>query len=412
VSEGVKLGASAPGLTPGSPTAQTPRWSVAGRSARIGDMMPGALGGEGMSLKKKLRVGLLFGGRSVEHAVSIVSATSILEALDRKRYDVQLVAIDLAGEWHLASADALPAESIHAPGVFLPGVPGDPTLIPVASSSADAADLDVIFPIVHGRSGEDGCLQGLLEMAEVAYVGSGVASSAIQMDKDLSKRLLAAEDLPVVPWMTLRADALADEQIPETADAVMRELGERLFVKPANSGSSLGIHLCESVEELIAGIRDAARYDTKLIVERAVDGREVEVAVIGNDEPQASLPGEIRAHARFYDYEAKYQDDATELIIPAELDDAQTEAIRRLAVQAYLALEASGLARVDFLIDNADGAPYINELNSLPGFTSGSMFPRLWEATGLSYSALLDRLIELALERHEKNAKLETQPPS
>ncbi len=366
----------------------------------------------GRDLNKKLRVGLLFGGRSVEHTVSIASATSILGALDTKRYEVELIAIDPAGNWHLAPADVSPAASVSAQEVILPGVPSGPTLLTSGEPAAKAGEnLDVIFPIVHGRSGEDGCLQGLLQMAEVAYVGSGVASSAIQMDKDLSKRLLLAAGLPVVPWITLRSEDLSDARIPEAADAAIRELGERLFVKPANSGSSLGIHLTENFDQLVAGIEDSARYDTKVIIEKAIDAREIEVAVIGNNDPQASLPGEIRANADFYDYEAKYADAATELIIPAPLTETQSEDIRRIAVRAYQTLEASGLARVDFLLDRDGGTLYINEMNSLPGFTDGSMYPRLWEATGLSYTSLLDRLIELALERHAEVSKLETQPP-
>ncbi len=371
----------------------------------------------------KLRVGLLFGGRSVEHEVSITSARSILEALDTKRYDVTLIGVDDEGRWHCGPGDRDPAQLL--PGstpievaertsteVLLPAAPGGDTLVPTDSGTAlsvTAAELDVIFPIIHGRGGEDGALQGLLELAGVAYVGSGVMSSSVQMDKDVAKRLLAAADLPVVPWRTFKGHDLSPERIPDTAARGLEELGAPLYVKPANSGSSVGIHRAEDHASLVEAIRDARRYDTKVLLEQSVDAREIEVAVLGNDSPQASLPGEIRPKSAFYDYEAKYLDDATELIVPAEISQEQSDLVRELAVRAFRTLDAAGLARVDFLLARDDGALYINELNSLPGFTSVSMYPRLWEATGLPYSELLDRLIELALERHEQNTALVTK---
>lgn len=374
----------------------------------------------------KLRVGLLFGGRSVEHEVSITSARSILEALDTKRYAVTLIGVDAEGRWHSgpgdqdpgqlledAKAASLPAQSGTASTeVLLPAAPGGSTLVPAESGGALATpDLDVIFPIIHGRGGEDGALQGLLELAGVAYVGSGVMSSSVQMDKDVAKRLLAAADLPVVPWLTFKGHDLSPERIPDTAARALEELGAPLYVKPANSGSSVGIHRADDLASLGDAIRDARRYDTKVLIERSVDGREIEVAVLGNDSPQASLPGEIRPHSAFYDYEAKYLDDSTELIVPAEIDQAQSDRVRELAIRAFRCLDGAGLARVDFLLGRGEdeGALYINELNSLPGFTSVSMYPRLWEATGLPYSELLDRLIELALERHEQNRALVTK---
>jgi D-alanine-D-alanine ligase len=368
----------------------------------------------------KLRVGLLFGGRSVEHAVSIVSATSILNALDSKRYEITLLGVGPDGRWHLAPSNVEPAVLLGegspaltgtaSSEVVLPPKPGGETLVPSdASQVALGASLDVIFPIIHGRGGEDGSLQGLLEMAGVAYVGSGVLGSSLQMDKDAAKRLLKAAGLPVVPWLAFRGNDLLPERMADTARRGMDELGLPLYVKPANSGSSVGIRCAETFDELVQAIEDARRYDTKVILEQAVDAREVEVAVIGNDSPQASLPGEIRPKSAFYDYAAKYLDNSTELIIPAELSQEQSDEIRELAVRAFRALEASGLARVDFLIRRDDGALFINELNSLPGFTEVSMFPRLWEATGLSYTELLDRLIELALERHAQTSALETR---
>jgi D-alanine-D-alanine ligase len=367
---------------------------------------------------EKLRVGLLFGGRSVEHDVSIVSARSILAALDQSRYEVSLLAIDPDGQWHVANPDTALEAVEEAEGVFLPPAPGQTTLVAAtgksefaASALGNAARLDVIFPIVHGRGGEDGALQGLLELAEVPYVGSGVLSSAVQMDKDVAKRLLLAAGLPVTPWITFSGFELEHNGLPAAAERAESEIGFPVYVKPANSGSSIGISRADSIPELVAGLADARGYDRKVIVEAAIDAREIEVAVLGNDEPEASIPGEIRAAQSFYDYSAKYLDETTELIIPAELDAHQVEAIRLTAIQAYRTLEAEGMARVDFLLDRDSGQFYVNELNSLPGFTDVSMYPKLWEASGLPYPALLDRLIELALERHDRRAKLETRPP-
>lgn len=368
---------------------------------------------------EKLRVGLLFGGRSVEHDVSIVSATSILDALDQDRYEVSLIAVDLEGGWHLADArTALPAVQGEA-RVFLPASPGSTVLRAADELPASAADsfresarLDVIIPIIHGRGGEDGSLQGLFDLADVAYVGSGVLSSALQMDKDVAKRLLSSAGLPVTPWVSFSDFELERGGLPAAADHAESEIGLPVYVKPANSGSSVGISRAESIPELIEALALARRYDRKVLVETAIDAREIEVAVLGNDEPEASIPGEIRAAQAFYDYDAKYRDEATQLIIPAELDEIQVEAIRSIAIQAYRTLEAEGMARVDFLVERGTNQIYINELNSLPGFTSVSMYPKLWEASGLPYSALLDRLIELALERHDRRGKLETQPPA
>jgi len=361
----------------------------------------------------KLRVGLLFGGRSVEHEVSIASATSILQALDPERYDVSLIAIDDEGRWHLGSgATLLPAGTIEGDEVLLPAAPGGGALVPLApehEGATEAPRLDVVFPIVHGRGGEDGTLQGLLELADVPYVGSNVLSSAVQMDKDVAKRLLAAAGLPVVPWVTLRASALEGAGLEQAVQRIVAELGLPVFVKPANSGSSVGITRADDEGGLAASLREAARYDDKLIAEQAVDAREIEVAVLGNEAPEASVPGEIIPHHAFYDYEAKYVDESTELVIPADLPEEQTARLRELAVEAYRALDGEGMARVDFLLERPGGRVWINELNSLPGFTDGSMYPRLWEATGLPYSALLDRLIELALERHRRRARLETR---
>jgi len=353
----------------------------------------------------KLRVGIVFGGRSVEHEVSIASATSIREALDPSRYELTLIAIDANGHWRLGAPGALPATAVSGEEVALPAVAGSRTLVSVGSGTP-AGELDVILPIVHGSGGEDGSLQGFLELAGVPYVGAGVLGSALQMDKEVAKRLLRAEGIPVVPWIAATAAELAAD-----ADAVieraLRAIGLPCFVKPANSGSSVGIHKASSRAELRAALEDAARYDTKLLVEQAIAAREIEVAVLGNDAPEASVPGEIVPRAEWYDYESKYVDERTELLVPAPLDEAQTAEVQRLAIQAFRALEGAGLARVDFFLDRESGRWYVNELNSLPGFTDVSMYPRLWAASGLPYPALLDRLIELALERGRTRQGLE-----
>jgi D-alanine-D-alanine ligase len=357
---------------------------------------------------EKLRVGLLFGGRSVEHEVSITSATSILGALDPSRYEVTLVAVDHDGRWHLGPAAESLAAAVQGEEVHLPAVPGEQTIV----SSEDPVrnpgrELDVIFPVIHGRGGEDGSLQGLLELAGVPYVGSGVLGSALQMDKEVTKRLLAAADLPVTPWVCVRARELGDAAA--VVERILDEIGLPLFVKPANQGSSVGISRVDDRDALIPALRNAARFDTKILAERAIDGREIEVALLGNDPIEASVPGEICTRNDFYDYEAKYLDDNTELLVPAPLDEEQTERARQLALKATVVLEGAGLARVDFLLERSTNRFFINEVNSIPGFTSKSMYPLLWESSGVSYPALLDRLIELALERHRVTNALETR---
>jgi D-alanine-D-alanine ligase len=259
---------------------------------------------------------------------------------------------------------------------------------------------------VHGSGGEDGSLQGFLELAGIPYVGAGVLGSALQMDKEVSKRLLDAAGIPVVPWAVVKAHELAASP-KAVVERVLRAIGLPCFVKPANSGSSVGIHKAKTAEGLLDALKDAVRYDTKLLVEQAVNAREIEVAVLGNDAPEASVPGEIRPSAEWYDYEAKYVDERTELIVPARLEDEQVAEVQRLALEAFRVLEGAGLARVDFFLDRDSGRFYLNELNSLPGFTEVSMYPRLWQASGLSYPALLDRLIELALERGRTRQGLE-----
>jgi len=356
----------------------------------------------------KLRVGLLFGGRSVEHEVSLASASSIHRALDPTRYEVSLIAIDREGRWHLGRPELPPEVTVDGAVVNLPAAPGSHTLVSSEGGAlGPAGQVDVIFPIVHGRGGEDGALQGLLELAGVPYVGSGVLGSALQMDKETAKRLFRDAGLPVLPWVLVQQRELARDA-EAAAQRALREIGLPLFVKPANQGSSVGIHKVETRGQLVPALRDAARYDTKILCERAADAREIEVALLGIDPIEASVPGEIRTRRAFYDYEAKYVDEETQLLVPAPLDPEQTERVRGLAIEAMRVVEGEGLGRADFLLERATGEFFLNEVNSLPGFTDVSMFPRLWEASGLPYPALLDRLIELALERHRARSALET----
>jgi D-alanine-D-alanine ligase len=355
----------------------------------------------------KLRVGLVYGGRSVEHEVSLQSATSILRNLDPSRYEVWLVAIDHDGGWRLgAPGTSLDGALERGAPVFLPATPSAGAFQPLAGGKAPVP-VDVLFPIVHGHGGEDGTLQGLLELAGLPYVGAGVLGSAIQMDKEVTKRLLEQAGIPVVPWRVVRAHELARDPRGVAMKAA-EALGMPVFVKPANSGSSVGIQKVKEPKSLGRALAEASRYDIKLLVEAGLDAREIEVAVLGNEEPEASVPGEIRPRREWYDYEAKYVDESTELLVPAPISEEEAERARSLALRAYRTLEGSGLGRVDFLLDRASGGLYLNELNSLPGFTEVSMYPRLWEASGLPYPQLLDRLIELALERHRARSALET----
>ena len=363
----------------------------------------------------KLRLGLLFGGRSVEHEVSIVSASAILRAFDPSRYDVSLIMIDPEGRWHLTSPSNMadPASMRAQPEVVLRGDGSGGRLIAVDPAKAHGFQehiIDVFFPILHGRGGEDGALQGLLELAEVPYVGSGVLSSAVQMDKDFAKRTLQAAGLPVLPWVTLRSSEL-EKEVAVVVKQIQSKLSLPAFIKPANSGSSVGISKATDLHSLTSSLEEAAAYDEKIIVERAVKAREIEVAVLGDETGEASLPGEIIPSHDFYDYEAKYQDQKTKLIVPAEVSKTLTLKLQGMAVQAYEVLEARGMARVDFLVEAESETIWINELNSLPGFTSGSMYPRLWAESGLPFSALLDRLVQLAQARHARRARLRTGAP-
>ncbi len=320
----------------------------------------------------KLRVAVVYGGRSGEHEVSVRSAEAIMSRMDPAKYEIVKFFIGKDGRWS-------PRHIVPEPGAN-PGI-------------------DVVFPVLHGTFGEDGAMQGLLELAALPYVGAGVLGSALSMDKDMMKRVCRERGLPVVEWMVLPRAGLS-------VDAVLARLSLPVFVKPANLGSSVGISKASSRQELEAALRLAAEYDRKIIVERAVTGRELECAVLGNETPEASLPCEILPSREFYDYEDKYLLDAAAFQVPADLPADVTDEVRKLAVACYGAVECEGLARVDFFLEETTGRLFINEINTIPGFTSISMFPRMWAAAGLDFGPLVDRLIELALERHRARASI------
>ncbi len=361
--------------------------------------------------KKKLRIGLVFGGRSGEHEVSLASATSVMANLDSDKYEVVPIGITKQGSWLLGTEPARLLETEQSVGagraseettaVTLTGDPGLRRLIPLQSGEQleDNGALDVILPVLHGTYGEDGALQGLLEMANVPYVGCGVLGSALGMDKEKMKMIFSSVGLPIVDYLVYRRNEW--ERSPETImDAIEQSLGYPCFVKPVNLGSSVGVNKAHDQGELEHAIDVAAEYDRKIIIERGINCRELECAVLGNDEPLASVVGEVVASNEFYDYNAKYIDNKSRVIIPAAIPQLAAEEVRRQAIKAFLALDLSGLARVDFFLEKERGQIYINEVNTLPGFTQISMYPQLWEASGLPYSQMLDRLIELAIERH------------
>ena len=359
------------------------------------------------------RVAVVFGGRSAEHEISVVSARSVIEALDPERYEVIAIGVTKDGRWQLSPTGppALgPGSSGELPGVTkdagaeiaLDQDPGSQTLV---AADGSRTPVDVVFPVMHGPYGEDGSIQGFLEMAGVPYVGAGVLASAIGLDKAIQKVLFATAEIPVVPHEVAHERDWAED--PEAVEARAAHLGYPLFVKPAALGSSIGIEVVEEPPRLRGALEQAFRFGRKAVLERSVAGaRELEVSVLGNDDPVASVAGEIvpRDHA-FYDYEAKYLDEhGAELLIPADLPAETLEEIQRLAVTAFRAIDGAGMARVDFFLA-PDGRLYLNEVNTIPGFTSISMYPRLWEASGLAYPDLVDRLIELAIERHEAERK-------
>lgn len=352
---------------------------------------------------QKQTVAVLFGGRSGEHDVSLMSARSVLSVIDRDLYNVVQVGITHTGAW-LTGENALEAFEQNTlsgltPAMIFPDSSRSGLFTIQGGSLFKTSDVDVYFPVLHGTFGEDGTLQGLFEMADVAYVGAGVLASSVGMDKGLFKDVMRAHDIPVVDSITLTR-----EQIQRDLDAAVLAAeafaAYPVFVKPANLGSSVGITKCRSRSDVVEGLMEAAQYDRRILVERGVpNAREIEVSVLGNENPQASLPGEIIPGADFYSYEAKYELDTSQLIIPAPLTGEQSQMVRDLALQAYLACDCAGMARVDFLMDGARGEIFVNEINTIPGFTKISMYPKLWQASGLAYPALVQRLIELALAR-------------
>jgi D-alanine-D-alanine ligase len=361
----------------------------------------------------KKTVYVLFGGRSGEHEVSVKSAASVIKALDRDKYKVVPVAISIEGRW----IRGLAPDSVLAEGsarvrlkegqeaVFLPAEPGVGRMAALDDGGARLLQekVDVVIPILHGTYGEDGTLQGLLELANVPYVGPGVLGSAVGMDKVIMKKILAYHGIPQPHFVSCLRGELERDPGP-VADMVEKELGYPCFIKPANLGSSVGISKAHDRQELLDGLADAASYDRKIIVEEYIDAREVEISVLGNDDPQASLPGEIIPLKEFYDYEAKYTDGMSQLKIPAELPEKTVARLQELAVRVFKSLDCAGMSRVDFFLRQRDGSVLVNEINTIPGFTSLSMYPKLWEVSGIPYGELLDRLIDLAIERHrEKN---------
>jgi D-alanine-D-alanine ligase len=396
------------------------------------ESVPNATASKSRTPHSKLRVGVIFGGRSGEHEVSLRSAESVINAMDRSKYDIVPIAIAKDGRW-LVSGDAtalLPQAVMSSEKHHEITIVGDPTRsglwhlddasvtapdskLQAAGSKLAAEDsrLDVVLPILHGTYGEDGTIQGLLEMAGIPYVGCGVLASAAGMDKVVMKQLFIAAGLRIADW-----DWFQRSQWESGREAVLSRLAERLgfpvFIKPANLGSSVGVSKARDARELAVGIDDAARYDRRIVVEQEVAGREIEVSVLGNDDPIASQPGEIIPGREFYDYADKYVDTGSQTVVPADLPEATAKQIQSDAITAFRAIDGAGLARVDFFVEAGTERVIINEINTMPGFTSISMFPKMWEASGIPYSELIDRLIQLAIERHrDKSRNLTSYSP-
>jgi D-alanine-D-alanine ligase len=370
----------------------------------------------------RLRIGVLFGGRSTEHEVSILSAQSIIAAMDPQRFEAVPLYVDKNGRWLVGgSLTRLVSEDAASKYVYLPPDPTHHGLVPAQdghgheSPSPGSGEslgeglppLDAVFPMFHGLNGEDGTIQGVLELANIPYVGAGVLGSALGLDKIYMKRAFAAAGLPIVDYLPITRRQY--EQDPNAFVALVEErLGYPCFSKFANSGSSVGTTKAHDRAELIAGLHLAASFDRKLLVERAVDARELEVSVLGNDEPQASVVGEIVPAHEFYDYDAKYLDEGSRLVIPAAIERDVAENVRAMALRAFQAVDAAGMARVDFFMERKTGRMLVNELNTIPGFTRISMYPKLWEASGLSYPKLIERLVDLAIERFNDKQRSQT----
>jgi D-alanine-D-alanine ligase len=362
------------------------------------------------SPRRRLRVAVAFGGRSGEHEVSLQSARAVMAALEQAGHEVVPIGITKAGRW-LVSGDPWRALAAGETTGELPATmlaePGQTGLVALSNGAERATEFDVVFPVLHGTFGEDGTVQGLFELASVPYVGAGVLGSALGMDKVVQKTLWRGLGLPVVDFVcVLRRDL--DQSVDATVDRIERDLGYPCFVKPANLGSSVGVNKATNTMELRVALSEAARYDARLLVEHGVDARELECAVLGNDDPSASVVGEIVPGGDFYDYRAKYLDTGSLALIPADIPTAIADEVRRLAIVAFKAVNAAGLARVDFFLERGTDRLLLNEINTLPGFTQISMYPKLWEASGVSFAELVDRLVGLAFERHAERARNET----
>ena len=364
---------------------------------------------------KKLKVGVLFGGRSGEHEISLLSARSILSAMKPEMYDVSQIGITHDGLW-LIGEDVLDrfTVGVNISELTPATIFGDPSrqgLYAIRSTSQgeiieQLSKLDVVFPILHGTFGEDGTIQGLFELAEIAYVGAGVLGSSVGMDKGVFRDIMQANNIPQVDTLVILRDDV-DRSLEEVIEQAESLASYPLFTKPANLGSSVGITKCQNRSDLMEGLMDATRYDRRILIERGIPAREIEVSVLGNDEPIASVPGEVVPSADFYSYEAKYIDDRSDLMIPAPIPFEISQQVREIAIRAYQAVDCAGMARVDFLLDKDSGEVFLNEINTIPGFTKISMYPKLWEASGLSFEELVDRLIELALERRADRDRTE-----
>jgi D-alanine-D-alanine ligase len=359
-----------------------------------------------VSKAKRLRVGVLFGGRSGEHEVSLASAASVIRALDPEKYEAVPIGITKDGRWLVGTGaqKMLPEVLKSGERVSLPPDPTAAVLMPLAPGPDNpAVVIDVVFPVLHGTFGEDGTVQGLLELANLPYVGAGVLGSAVGMDKDVQKRLFKEAGLPIVPFLSISRAQWEKDRAGVTKR--IAKFRYPVFVKPAALGSSVGMSRVKSAKEISAALDTAAEFGTKIVVERAISAREIEVSVLGNDDLRASIPGEIVPHREFYDYAAKYLEQGTRLEIPARLTKKQVKQFQELAMRAYQAIDCAGMARCDFFLDHRTRKIFVNELNTIPGFTSISMYPKLWEASGLPYPKLIDRLIELALERHREKLR-------
>src|ERR1700683_1075763 len=360
-----------------------------------------------MNAMKRLRIGVLFGGRSGEHEVSLASAASVIRALDPEKYEAVPIGISKDGRWLVGTSSVKMLADVLKSGdrVVLPPDPSAASLVPLGPAAGQpSVGVDVVFPVLHGTFGEDGTVQGLIELAGLPYVGAGVLASAVGMDKDVQKRLFEQAGLPIVPFMTVRRSEWEHKRAA-ILKAIKKKFRFPFFVKPATLGSSVGMTRVKTAADISGAMDLAAEFALKIVVERGIAGREIEVAVLGNDELRASIPGEIVPHREYYDYQAKYLEQGTKLLIPAKLTKAQVAVFQDYAVQAFRAIDGCGMARCDFFLERRTGKIYVNELNTIPGFTSISMYPKLWEASGLPYMQLIDRLIDLALELHAEKAR-------